>query len=116
MCLKPFEPTNNRQKVCDCCKPKADAIKANMRKVKQRFIQKNGKDACCGTCTDCIRTDCGNWWEYWANELPSMHNMTDAQKEEAINKMVYDIQNVYTKEEKSEIEPWHQIYYYKGNC
>lgn len=116
MCLKPFKPTNNRQKVCECCKPKADAIKANMRKVKQRYIQKNGKDACCGTCTDCTQTDCGNWWEYWANELPSFKGMTQEQIDEEINKMINNIKNVYTKEEKSEILPWHMIYEYKGNC
>ena len=113
MCLKPFEPTNNRQQVCECCKPEADAIKAKLRKTKQRFIQKNGKDACCGKCTDCIRTDCKNWWEYWYNEMPSMRNMTEEQEQEVINKMIYDIQKVYTKEEKSEIRPWDMIYKYE---
>lgn len=116
MCLKPFKPTNNRQKVCEHCKPKADAIKAKLRKNKQRFIQKNGKDACCGKCTDCIRRDCKNWWEYWYNEMPCMRDMTDSQREEVINKMIYDIQNVYTKEEKSEIIPWDMLYKYKANC
>ena len=116
MCLKPFNPTNNRQKVCECCKPKADAIKANMRKIKQRYIQKNGKDACCGKCTDCIKTDCSNWWNYWANEMPCLSKMTQEQAEEEISKMIYNIQNVYTAEQKSEIVPWDMIYKYKGNC
>lgn len=115
MCLKPFKPTNNRQKVCECCKPKADEIKAKLRKTKQRFIQKNGKDACSGKCTDCTRTDCGNWWEYWLNELPSFRNLTEKQKNEAVDKLVYDIQHVYTEEEKSEILPWDMIYEYKRN-
>ena len=100
MCLKPFKPTNNRQKVCECCKPKADEIKAKLRKTKQRFIQKNGKEACCGECTNCTRTDCNNWWEYWKNELPYLGRMTEEQQVEAIDKLVYDIKNVYTKEEK----------------
>jgi hypothetical protein len=113
MCSKPFKPTNNRQQVCEECKPKSDEIKAKLRKTKQRFIQKNGKDACCGKCTDCIRIDCDNWWEYWYNEMPCMRNMTDVQREEEINKMIYNIQNVYTKEEKSEIRPWDMIYKYK---
>lgn len=115
MCLKPFRPANNRQKVCEECKPKADAIKAKLRKTKQRFIEKNGKEACCGTCTDCIRTDCNNWWEYWHNEMPCLKDMTDSQREEEINKMVYNIQNVYNEEEKSKIRPWDMIYKYKRN-
>ena len=113
MCLKPFKPTNNRQKVCEHCKPKADAIKAKLRKNKQRFIEKNGKDACCGKCTDCIRMDCKNWWEYWSNELPYLGNMTDEQKDKALDQLLYKIKNVYTDEEKSEILPWDMIYEYK---
>lgn len=115
MCLKPFEPTNNRQKVCECCKPKADAIKAKMRKTKQRYIQANGKDACCGVCTNCTNADCDNWWRYWSNELPFLGNMTDEQANKEIDDLLYKIENVYTDEEKSEILPWDMIYKYKGN-
>jgi hypothetical protein len=118
MCLKPFKPANNRQKVCEHCKPKADAIKAKLRKNKQRFIQKNGKDACCGKCTDCIRTDCNNWWEYWWDEIlgsrPEFkHDMTDEEFSNMIDNMLHDIKNVYTEEEKSIILPYDIRYNYK---
>ena len=96
-------------------KPKANEIKAKMRKTKQRFIQKNGKDSCCGKCTNCNRTDCGNWWEYWFDEILNRErkDMTEEQKEEALNQLLYDIKNVYTEEEKSKIVPWYMIYKYK---
>lgn len=106
MCLKPFKPTNNRQKVCSECKPKADAIKTKMRKVKQRYIQKNGETACCGACTDCIKPDCGNWWEYWQKEFDArMQPMSQDKKGEILDQLLYDIKNVYTEEEKAKILP-----------
>ena len=129
MCLKPFKPTNNRQQVCEECKPVADAVKTKLRKTKQRFIQKHGKDACCGKCTDCIRTDCKNWWEYWFDELDnrwldymiknnysyprSVDKLSQEEKDKVLEQLLHDIKNVYTKEEKSEIIPWEMKYKFK---
>lgn len=122
MCLHPFEPTSNRQKVCKNCKKKADAIKANYRKIKQRYKEANGEDACCGKCTDCIKTDCMNWLNYWFDEFsyrcsmykeemkypyPRCDYTIPKDEEEAIlDKMIYDIQYVMTDEEKERIIPW----------
>ena len=129
VCLRPFKPTNNRQKVCEHCKPQADAVKAKLRKTKQRYIEKNGKDACCGTCTDCTKTDCNNWWEYWFDELDNRwmdymienkwsyprnsENIPQEEKDKILDKLLYDIENVYTKEEKSEIIPYEMKYKFK---
>lgn len=112
MCFKPFVPTNNRQKVCERCKPRADEIKAKLRKTKQRYIQKHGKDACCGKCTDCIKTDCNNWWEYWGDELS---NRDDYSKpiEYVLEQLLYDIEHAYTDEEKSKIVPREMTEEYK---
>lgn len=122
MCIKPFTPTNNRQKVCECCKPKVDAIRAKMRKTKQRFIEKNGKDACCGCCTDCTNPACGNWWEYWWNELDTreiayrndnkyrtLDDIPQEERDKVLDQLLHDIKNVYTEEQKSEIIPWEII-------
>lgn len=132
MCLKPFEPTNNRQKVCSECKPKADAIKTRMRKVKQRYIEKNGKDACCGKCTDCIQMDCMNWFEYWYQELDIReleykdknnypyprynYDIPEEEHKKIVEQLLYDIKNVYTEDEKDEIMPWEYRWKFKRYC
>ena len=129
VCLRPFKPTNNRQKVCECCKPLADAVKAKLRKTKQRYIQKHGKDACCGTCTNCTKVDCNNWWEYWFDELDnrwldymienkysyprSSEKIPQEEKDKILDQLLYDIENVYTDEEKSEIIPYEMKYKFK---
>jgi hypothetical protein len=106
MCLKPFKPTNNRQKVCPECKPIVDRINAKIRKRKQRYIQQYGKDACCGTCTDCIQTNCDNWWDYWLDEVLYRREDLEGEPGEVLEKLKYDIKNVYTEEEKAEILHW----------
>ena len=129
MCLKPFKPTNNRQQVCDCCKPKADGIKAKLRKTKQRYIEKHGKDACCGTCTNCTQVNCSNWWEYWYSEFDTRiceykdkhqypfprrdYDVPEDVGNKILDELLYDIKNAYTDEEKSEILPWDIAYKFK---
>lgn len=119
ICSKPFKHINNRQKVCKECKHKMDAINAKFRKAKQRYIQKHGKDACCGRCVDCIQTNCCNWWSYWYGELDRReleykdkhnHLMSKEEQNEILKQLLHDIQNVYTEEEKMEIIPWEKLY------
>lgn len=121
MCLELFEPKSNRQRVCSKCKKKADSIKAKYRKIKQRYKEAHG-DACCGKCTDCIQTDCSNWWSYWYDEFDHRclmykhenkypypryeYPIPDDEQTAIFEKLIYDIQYTMTEEEKSKIIPW----------
>jgi hypothetical protein len=132
LCLRPYEPTNNRQKVCTHCKTIADSLKARYRKIKQRYKEAHGEDACCGKCTDCIQTDCSNWWSYWYNQynlecylqrkykyeqdvgrwfasyaIPDEYTLSDEEKEEIKELMKKYIKNgMYTEEMKSKLVPY----------
>lgn len=125
LCMHPFEPANNRQRVCPACKAKYNRLRARMRKVKERYRAKN-PDACCGVCTDCVCTDCANWIEYWWDEFDwrcvkykdrnnypyprGEHPIPEDELKQIMEQLKFDIKNVYTKEEKSKIIPWEMRY------